>query len=283
MTLLVGVDLTTSTAIDPVADAREAERLGFDFVSASDHPAGTTPSYETWTLLAWVAASTTRISVLTRVLSVPMRNPGLVAKMAASLDQLSDGRLLLGLGGGHGDGELHAFGLPVPTPREKVDGLADAVTIVRRLWTERTVTYEGRVHRTEAADIEPKPARPIPVWLGTFGERALRVTGRLADGWIPTLAYAGVDRLPAMRERVLAAAADSGRDPESVTCALNLGVHIGRSGDDSGTVTGDPSTIARRLAELAATGFTAFNLQVRERSQWERLAADVLPTLRAGT
>ena len=283
MTLLVGVDLTTSTAIDPVADARAAERLGFDFVSASDHPAGTTPSYETWTLLAWVAASTSRVSVLTRVLSVPMRNPGLVAKMAASLDRLSGGRLLLGLGGGHGDEELRAFGLPVPTPREKVDGLADAVTIVRRLWTERSVTYEGRVHRTEAADIEPKPARPIPVWLGTFGDRALTVTGRISDGWIPTLAYAGVDRLPAMRERVLAAAADRGRDPESVTCALNLSVHIGISSDDSGAVTGDPSTIARRLAELAATGFTAFNLQVRERSQWERLAADVLPTLRAGT
>ena len=283
MTLLVGVDLTTSTAIDPVADAREAERLGFDFVSASDHPAGTTPSYETWTLLAWVAASTSRVSVLTRVLSVPMRNPGLVAKMAASLDRLSGGRLLLGLGGGHGDEELRAFGLPVPTPREKVDGLADAVTIVRRLWTERSVTYEGRVHRTEAADIEPKPARPIPVWLGTFGDRALTVTGRIADGWIPTLAYAGVDRLPAMRERVLAAAADRGRDPESVTCALNLSVHIGISSDDSGAVTGDPATIARRLAELAATGFTAFNLQVRERSQWQRLAAEVLPALRTGT
>jgi len=281
--LLVGVDLTPSTTPDPVAAAREAERLGFDFVSAFDHPAGTTPSYETWTLLAWVAASTSRIRVLTRVLSVPMRNPALLAKMAASLDGLSGGRLLLGLGAGYGDDELRAFGLPVPTPREKIDGLQDAVTILRRLWTERSVTYEGRVHRVEAADIEPKPARPVPLWLGTFGDRALRVTGRLADGWIPTLGHAGADRLPAMRERVLTAAADAGRDPAAVTCALNLGVHIGPSTDDDpGTVSGDAAAVAGRLAEFVAAGFTAVNLQPRDRSQWERLAAEVVPALRAG-
>jgi probable F420-dependent oxidoreductase len=281
--LLVGVDLTPSTTPDPVAAARQAERLGFDFVSAFDHPAGTMPSYETWTLLAWVAASTSRIRVLTRVLSVPMRNPALLAKMAASLDGLSGGRLLLGLGAGYGDDELRSFGLPVPTPREKIDGLQDAVTILRRLWTERSVTYEGRVHRVEAADIEPKPARPVPLWLGTFGDRALRVTGRLADGWIPTLGHAGADRLPAMRERVLTAAADAGRDPAAVTCALNLGVHIGPSTDDDpGTVSGDAAAVAGRLAEFVAAGFTAVNLQPRDRSQWERLAAEVVPALRAG-
>jgi len=280
---LVGVDVTTSTTTDPVGTAREAERFGFDFVSASDHPEGTTPSYETWTLLSWIAAATSHVTVATRVLAVPMRNPALLAKMAESLDRLSGGRLILGLGGGHADAEFRAFGLPVPTPREKVDGLEDAVHIIRRLWTERSVTHAGRVHRTEAADIEPKPEHRIPVWLGTFGDRALAVTGRVADGWIPSLGHAPLDRLPAMRDRVLTAAAEAGRDPGELTCALNLRVHLGSGGSGGGAdVAGSPAGVAEQLSALVALGFTAFNLQPTDRGQLERIAADVLPALRAG-
>jgi probable F420-dependent oxidoreductase len=276
---LVGVDVTTSTTADPVGAAREAERLGFDFVSAYDHPEGTAPSYETWTLLSWIAAATSRVTVATRVLAVPMRNPALLAKMAESLDRLSGGRLILGLGGGHADAEFRAFGLPVPTPRQKVDGLDDAVHIVRRLWTERSVSYHGRVHRTEAADIEPKPEHRIPIWLGTFGDRALAVTGRVADGWIPSLGHAPLDRLPAMRDRVLAAAADAGRGPAEITCALNLGVHLG--GGDGADIAGSPADVAEQLSAFVAIGFTAFNLQPTDRGQLGRIAAEVLPAVRA--
>lgn len=275
--LLVGVDVTASTAADPVGAAREAERLGFDFVSASDHPVGTAPTYETWTLLTWIAAATSRVAVASRVLAVPLRNPALLAKMAESLDRLSGGRVILGLGGGYADAEFRAVGLPVPTPREKVDGLEDAVRIARRLWTERAVTYDGRVHRTDGVDIEPKPAHRIPVWLGTFGDRALAVTGRVADGWLPSLGHVPDGRLPAMRERVLSAAADAGRDPTEITCALNLSVHLGRDG--AADLGGNPAAVAEQLAGFRSLGFAAFNLQA-PRDQWERLAAEVLPALR---
>ena len=116
-TLLFGVNVSTSAdaGADPVSQARAAEDLGFDFVSASDHPSGSHPTYETWTMLTWIAASTSRISVASRVLSLPFRSPALVAKMAESLDRLSGGRLILGLGAGAADPELHAFGLPVPS------------------------------------------------------------------------------------------------------------------------------------------------------------------------
>jgi alkanesulfonate monooxygenase SsuD/methylene tetrahydromethanopterin reductase-like flavin-dependent oxidoreductase (luciferase family) len=281
MSLLFGTNLPTSAApgADPVAAARRAERLGFDFVSASDHPAGTDPTYETWTMLAWVAASTTRVAVASRVLAVPMRNPALLAKMAESLDRLSGGRLILGLGGGYADAEFRAFGLPVPSPRRKVDGLRDAVSIVRRLWTEPAVSYEGQVYRTEAADIEPKPAHPIPIWLGTFGDRALAVTGRVADGWIPSLGYRPDHELPAMRERVLAAAVDAGRRPQDVTCALNFGVHIGDAG--GADVAGSAGQVAERIAGFVDAGFTAFNLQPRgEPDQLDRIAAEVIPAVR---
>lgn len=275
-TIRIGLDLPADTA-DPVAAALAAERLGADFVSTSDHPVGTTPSYETWTMLTWVAASTTRLGIATRVLSVPLRNPVLLAKMAESLDRLSGGRLVLGLGGGAGDGELLAAGLPVPTPRQKVDGMADAVRILRGVWTRPGFSYAGPVHRADAVDLEPKPARPVPIWLGTFGPRALRVTGQLADGWIPSLGHAGADRLPAMREAVLAAARDAGRDPASITCALNLTVHFG-PGRGGAEVAGSPAAVVQRLRELVDGGFSTLNLKL-DRDQWDRLA-EVLPAVR---
>jgi alkanesulfonate monooxygenase SsuD/methylene tetrahydromethanopterin reductase-like flavin-dependent oxidoreductase (luciferase family) len=173
----------------PLADARIAEDLGFDFVSASDHPCGTEPTYETWTMLSWIAAATSRIRVATRVLGVPYRNPAMVAKMAETFARLSGGRLILGLGGGYSDEEFRAFGLGTFSARDKVDGLEEAIRITRGLWSLPAFTYSGRLHHTDSADIEPKPAQPIPIWLGTFGARALRVTGQLADGWIPSCGY----------------------------------------------------------------------------------------------
>src|SRR5690554_2181201 len=98
--LLIGLGVSTSAhpGADPVADAVAAERYGFDFVSASDHLHGDAPTFEPWTMLTAIAASTTRLAVATRVLAVPYRHPAVVAKMAETLDRLSGGRLILGLG-----------------------------------------------------------------------------------------------------------------------------------------------------------------------------------------
>src|ERR671934_629201 len=98
---------------DPVAASRHAESLGFDLVTVSDHLHGRHPSLETWTLLTWLAAGTERISIAPTVLGLPYRHPPIVAKMAESLQRLSGGRLVLGLGGGGVDREFEAFGLEV--------------------------------------------------------------------------------------------------------------------------------------------------------------------------
>ena len=284
--LLFGVNVSTSAApgADPVADARTAEDLGFDFVSASDHPGSARPSYETWTLLAWIAAATSRVSVLPRVLGVPFRAPALVAKAAESLDRLSGGRLLLGLGAGGDDSEFRALGLPVGTPAEKVRGLEEAVQILKGLWSEPSLTHHGTIYRTEEARLEPKPAHRIPIWLGTFGERALEVTGRVADGWIPSRGYVPDEALPTMRDRVTAAAQRAGRDPASITCALNTQVTV----DDRGArhpdqFTGPPGKIAGSVRRYAELGFTAFNFIPAGEDparQVNRLATEVLPALR---
>jgi alkanesulfonate monooxygenase SsuD/methylene tetrahydromethanopterin reductase-like flavin-dependent oxidoreductase (luciferase family) len=264
-----GLDLPVSVGSPgPVALARTAEDLGFDFVSASDHPAGTDPSYETWTMLAFVAAGTSRIGIATRVLGVPYRPPAMVAKMAETLDRLSGGRLILGLGGGASDHEFRQFGLRVPTPAEKVAGLGEAVEIIRGLWSRPSFTFGGTLYSTERADLEPKPERRIPIWFGTFGPRALELTGRVADGWIPSLGYAPAGKLPLMRRAVLDAAVRAGRDPSTVTTALNV-----EFDDNLGQIT-----------DLVGHGFTTLNFKVPDgpdrAGRIERLAAEVLPTLR---
>jgi probable F420-dependent oxidoreductase len=281
----LGVPASAAPGRDPVAVARRAEDLGFDFVSTSDHPSGEQPSYEAWTMLTWIAAATSRIRVATRVLGVPYRHPAMVAKMAESLDRLSGGRLILGLGGGYSDSEFRAFGLGVPSAREKVDGLAEAVTVIRGLWSEPGFSFDGTRYRTEAADLEPKPGHHIPVWLGTFGPRALAVTGRLADGWIPSLGYNPPEELPVMRGRVLAAARAAGRDPAELTCGLNVQVRLGQQPDgDPGQLAGSPGQVAEQIARFARAGFTAFNFLPVGGSledDAERLAHDVLPAVTA--
>jgi probable F420-dependent oxidoreductase len=284
--LLLGLNVSTSAAAgaDPVADTRRAEDLGFDFVSISDHLHGEQPNYETWTLLSWIAAATSRIRVATRVLATPYRSPAVLAKMAESLDRLSGGRLILGLGGGYSDEEFRAFGLGVPTPRDKVDGMAEAIGILRGMWSQPALDFQGRRYHTEGARIEPKPDHRIPIWLGTYGNRALAVTGRLADGWLPSLGFAPPERITGMRDRVLAAARQAGRGPEDLTLAYNVVVRIDEHAEpEASTVSGSAAAVAERLRGFLGLGFTALNLMADgpgEDEQVERLAREVLPELR---
>jgi probable F420-dependent oxidoreductase len=270
---------------DPVAIARMAEDLGFDFVSASDHPCGTEPTYETWTMLSWIAAATSRIRVATRVLGVPHRNPAMVAKMAETFARLSGGRLILGLGGGYSDEEFRAFGLGTFSARDKVDGLEEAIRITRGLWSQPAFTYSGHLHRTDSADLEPKPAQPIPIWLGTFGPRALRVTGRLADGWIPSYGYRPLHEYAAMREHVFTAARDAGRDPAGITCALHMQAQVGEHATGGPSlVAGPPAAITEQLLAFARIGFTSFSFTLTgpgPRQQAELLAHEVMTAVRA--
>jgi alkanesulfonate monooxygenase SsuD/methylene tetrahydromethanopterin reductase-like flavin-dependent oxidoreductase (luciferase family) len=263
--VLAGLDVSTSSAegADPVAGALRAEALGFDFVSCSDHPSGSHPTFETWTMLTYIAARTSRVAVMPRVLSVPFRWPAVVAKMAESLDRLSGGRLILGMGAGAFPEEFRAFGLPGRSAGERVAGLADAVRIARGLWEKPGFSYEGPIYRVHEAPFEPRAARPVPIWLGTFGDHALEVTGELADGWIPSLGYAPAERLPEMRGKVLEAAERAGREAGEIRCVLNLEARIeDRVDPDPGRVVGPSGAVAERLAGFVEQGFDAFNFIV---------------------
>jgi alkanesulfonate monooxygenase SsuD/methylene tetrahydromethanopterin reductase-like flavin-dependent oxidoreductase (luciferase family) len=284
--MVFGVNVPASAAPgdDPVALAQTAERLGYDFVSTADHPCGPEPSYETATMLTWIAARTSRIKVASRVLAVPFRRPAMVAKLAASLDLLSGGRLILGLGAGYSDDEITALGGPVLSPAEKVEGLAEAIEVIRGAWTQPGYTRHGRQHSVRALEREPRPARPIPIWLGTFGPRALAVTGRLADGWIPSLGYRPAEEFAAMRGRIDAAAEAAGRRPEDIRSVLNLGVRIDPGAQpQSGLVTGSAKQVVSQLQHLAGRyGFTGFNFLLKQPADLQRLAGEVVPELRRG-
>ncbi len=279
----LGIPPSADPGSDPVQLARRAEELGFDFVSTSDHPSGTEPTYETWTMLSWLAAATSRIRIAPRVLGVPYRPPAMVAKMAETFDRMSGGRLILGLGGGYSDHEFRAFGLPVPTPREKVDGLEDAIKIARGLWSAESFSYVGKRFHTDAAELTPKPDHHIPIWLGTFGDRALALTGREADGWIPSLGSAPPEQAVVMRDKIRAAADQAGRDPDSLTYAYHVQVELDRELADQSVVSGSLDQIATRLAGFTKLGFTALSLTTTGPAieTIDRLATEVIPAVRA--
>lgn len=269
---------------DPVGDAGRAEELGFDLVTVWDHPHGENPSFETWTLMTWMAAKTSRILIGSNVLGLPFRLPALIAKTAESLDRLSGGRLILGIGAGGADAEFAGYGAPARTRAEKVEALEEALTIIRGVWAEPRFTYDGKHYRNEGTLLEPKPGRPIPIWLGTYGERATALTGRLADGWIPSMPYLPPARAKPKMDVVRAAAEGAGRDPAALDYAYNVSVRVGGPppDDPQRQIAGEPDEVVERLLELLDLGFTVLNFWLggRRDEQAERLAAEILPAVR---
>jgi len=179
---------------------------------------------------------------------------------------------------------MRAFGLGAPSPRDKVDGLEEAIRIVRGLWTEPRFTLPGRLYRTENAPLEPKPEHRIPIWLGTYGPRALEVTGRLADGWIPSIGFAPPGEIPPMRDRVFEAARAAGRAPSEITCVYNVQIRVGgRADGPPDAVTGSADQVADELLGFVRLGFDGFNFTPAgpERAeQAELIASEIIPGVR---
>ena len=227
-----GHDLLLGTFITPLAErpqdvvalARLTEEAGLDLVTFQDHPYQ--PRFlDTWTLLAWVAAETERATVAPNVLNLPLRPPSVVARAVASLDLLSGGRVALGLGAGAFWEGIEAMGGPRRTPGESVDALGEAIEVLRALWDtgERGgARVDGEHYRLAGAKRGPAPAHDVPLWLGAYKPRMLRLTGRVADGWLPSLSYLEGEDVAAMNARIDEAASAAGRDPRDVRRLLNV-------------------------------------------------------------
>jgi F420-dependent oxidoreductase-like protein len=170
--------------------ARGAEASGFDSFWVSDHFFGgqgvpDRDCLEAWTVLAGLARDTHRIRLGVLVAAVQYRNPALLAKIAAGVDQMSGGRLEFGVGAGWKEDEYRAYGYDYPPAGARVEQLRDALEITRRLWSEERATYQGKHYRVEAAVSAPKPAQSPhpPIWVGGAQPRVMRLAARYADGF----------------------------------------------------------------------------------------------------
>ncbi|HEX5879648.1 MAG TPA: LLM class flavin-dependent oxidoreductase [Actinomycetota bacterium] len=225
--------------------AELAESAGFHQVWVSDHfwldleryggLVGRQGTPECWTTLSALAVRTSRVRLGTLVLATGFRPPTLLAKMAATLDQLSGGRLDLGLGAGWNEAEFLENGLPFPRPGERLAMLEEALGVLSALLTDadQPASFSGRFYRAEQAPVVPGPVqRPRPpLWVGGRGDRLLGVVARAADGW--NLCWAVTPEDYRERSGVLAAACGrAGRDPGEVRRSLGLNTLVGRDADD---------------------------------------------------
>lgn len=219
-----------------------ADRLGYDGGSLYDLLG--IPTLECWTTLSALAAETEQIRLIPMVLANLYRHPGTLAKMAATLDVISGGRLVLGIGAGGGEGDHNAYGLPYPSTRERVAMMGEAVQVIRLLWSGERVSFEGEYYRLDNALCSPAPVqRPAPpILIGGSGERHLLraaaahadITNMRAD---MSVAEHGAKR------RVLDAHCEAvGREPSEVALSHNTHVFIGE----------DEAAVERVLAEHAA-------------------------------
>ena len=260
--------------------AQEAERLGLDYVAVQDHPYQRR-FVDTWTLLSMIAASTSRIGLFPDVASLPLRPPAVLAKAAASLDLLSGGRFELGLGAGAFWDAIEAYGGPRRTPGIALEALAEAIEVIRKVWSgERNLRFDGEHYKLRGAHSGPVPAHPIGIWLGVTGPRALKLAGQVADGWIPSF-RGDLQKIAEMTRRLDDAAADAGRDPASIRRILNVNGVI-TDGPSNGMLHGPVDQWADELAGLALTDrFDTFIFWGDGEGQLAAFAGQVVPAVRA--
>ncbi|WP_084961207.1 LLM class flavin-dependent oxidoreductase [Thermoactinospora rubra] len=218
---------------DPLIErARLADDLGLDLIGVQDHPYQRR-YVDTWTLLSVIAASTRRVRVFPDVANLPLRPPAVLAKSAASLDLLSGGRVELGLGAGGFWDAIEAYGGLRRTPKDARTALEEAIDVMRAIWSgERNLRFEGEHYHLRGAHSGPVPAHRIEIWLGVRGPRALALTGRKADGWLPSSPWAPPESLPGFHARIDEAAVSAGRRPREIRRLYNVhGLISGRSTD----------------------------------------------------
>jgi probable F420-dependent oxidoreductase len=224
--------------------ARLAEDAGFDSVWVSDHlfldwgkyggPSTPQGSLECWTAVAAIAASTKKVRVGTMALCNDFRHPALLAKMAATVDLLSGGRLDVGLGAGWYEPEYQRSGITLERPGVRIERLGEAVEIVTRLLDGEDLIFNGSHYQIDGAVCRPGPhggQRP-PVWIGGKGDRLLRTAARVADGW--NMSWLGSIETYRQRAQVATEACEvAGRDPASLRRSVGAYVLVGRDGTDA--------------------------------------------------
>jgi alkanesulfonate monooxygenase SsuD/methylene tetrahydromethanopterin reductase-like flavin-dependent oxidoreductase (luciferase family) len=268
-------------AADPLLEtARQIEARGLDWIGIQDHPYQRR-FVDTWSLLGAIAAATTRVGLFPDVANLPLRLPAMMAKAAASLDVLSEGRFELGLGAGNFWDAIEAYGGPRRSPRAALGALEEAIQVIRMVWSgERNLRFNGEHYRLAGAHSGPVPVHPIGIWLGVYGPRALQLAGRLSDGWVPSL-RGETAFLSEGAARIDEAANAAGRDPAQIRRVLNVNGQI-TDGRRDGLLRGPIDQWVDELTDLAVGyGFDTFLFWGEGDDQLPRFAGEVAPAVRA--
>jgi probable F420-dependent oxidoreductase len=307
VTLSFGTSLSLKPPAEQFELVRRVETLGFESVWTGDHVSFHGPIHESLTLLASYVPITSRIRLGTAVYLLALRPPAIAAKATATLDALSGGRLIFGVGvGGENPREFELCGVP---HGERGARVTEAIDVVRTLWRDTPATFKGRFTRFEKVSIDPKPVQQPgpPIWIGGRSDAALTRAGRQGDGWISYVVQP--ERYAQSVDKIRAAAVATGRRLDGFAFAHLAFITVGRDWESAKAVwvehlskryaqdfeplarkygiIGTPEQCAEQLTRFAAAGcnyvvFNAIGEPEDEREQLERIAADVMPLLDGG-
>ncbi|MFI6524202.1 LLM class flavin-dependent oxidoreductase [Streptomyces uncialis] len=289
----VGINIDPSAAGSAAALrlARLADDSGLDFAGVQDHLYH--PEFlDAWTLVTTLAGATSRLTLLPNVANTVLRLPAPLMKAANTLGHLSGGRVVLGVGAGASAPAIAAYGGPQHTPGQAVSAFEEALTVMRAMSdpARRSVRFDGEHHRVQGARPGPFPERPVPLMVGAYGPRMLRITGRLGDGWLPSNGYAPPERVPGMQRMIDEAAVAAGRDPGAVQRIYNVMGTItaeGAPASDSKGVVGPPGfwvdTLLRYREELGFDSFLFWPVDGDSETQAALFAEHVAPRIRTAT
>ena len=265
-----------------IRNARLVDDLGLDLIGVQDHPYQPR-FFDTLTLITAIALQTKRVRVFTDVANLQLRQPALLAKWAASLDVITGGRVELGLGSGAFTAAVRAMGVEPREGGEAVSALEEAIAVIRTMWAgQRGARFDGRFYQLRGVHAGPVPAHPIGIWLGAYRPRMLSITGRLADGWLPTFSYMNPDALPDANHRIDEAALAAGRKPFDILRLYNIGGRI-TDGESTGFLEGPVDQWVDQLTELTTEyGMDGYILGPADDSeqQLRRFAEEVAPRVR---
>ena len=300
-----GTFLMMHPPVEQFAIVRRVEALGFDSVWTGDHVSFHGPIYESLTLLASYAGITSRVKLGVGVYLLALRQPTVAAKITSTLDALSGGRLIFGVGvGGENPKEFEATGIP---HKERGARVTEGIDVVRTLWRDSPASFKGRFTQFEGVSIDPKPVqKPAPpIWIGGRSDAALARAGRQGDGWISYVVQA--ERYKQSLVKIEAAAAMAGRSLEGFVRAHLTFISLGRDYESAERVwverlskryaqdfgplarkygiIGTPEQCAEQLERFVEAGCSYFVLDAicdpaDEARQIERFAADLFPKFR---
>jgi alkanesulfonate monooxygenase SsuD/methylene tetrahydromethanopterin reductase-like flavin-dependent oxidoreductase (luciferase family) len=272
------------TVLDSIALIDE---LGFDWIGIQDHPYNRT-HLDAMTLIGMGLVRTERVRFFPDVASLPLHPPAMLANQSVTLDLLGNGRFELGLGAGAFWNEIAAMGGARRTPAEAYASLDEGIDILRAAFDgARAVRHQGEIYQILGWRPGPPPAHRIGIWLGVLGPRALALTGRKADGWIPSMAYVPPAAARVSMERIDAAAVEAGRNPADIRRVYNMWGGFTEAPpapiDESSTeFSGSPAAWSAFLTHLATSvGFDTFLFGVpSDPALLRTIANEIVPATR---